>query len=163
MRGPFIIYAGLKSLLEKMIPYHKNSEKSPAIKTNELMPSIYSLFAHCSFATTKNKLRCYRRKDCMERFCKDLKEHSTKIIIKKKEIIPLTAEENKSYKKKKVCCICKKGFSTYDYNKKHHKVRDHCLYTGNYRGASHDICTLTYKTLKESPIVLYNGSTHVIL
>ena len=99
----------------------------------------------------------------MERFCKDLKEHSTKIIIKKKEIIPLTAEENKSYKKKKVCCICKKGFSTYDYNKKHHKVRDHCLYTGNYRGASHDICTLTYKTLKESPIVLYNGSTHVIL
>ena len=84
MRGPFIIYADLKSLLEKMIPYHKNSEKSPAIKINELMPSIYSLFAHCSFATTKNKFHCYRSKDCMERFCKDLKEHSTKIIIKKK-------------------------------------------------------------------------------
>ena len=37
----------------------------------------------------------------MERFCKDLKEHATKIINyeKKKEMIPLTDEESKSYKK----------------------------------------------------------------
>ena len=39
----------------------------------------------------------------MERFCKDLKEHATKIIMKKKEMAPLTDEENKSYKKQKVC------------------------------------------------------------
>ena len=32
------------------------------------------------FDLTKNKLKCYRGKDCMERFCKDLKEHVTKII-----------------------------------------------------------------------------------
>ena len=45
----------------------------------------------------------------MERFCKDLKEHATKIINhEKKEMIPLTYKENKSYKKKKVCYICKK-------------------------------------------------------
>ena len=35
----------------------------------------------------------------MERFCKNLKEHATKIInYEEKEIIPLTDEENKSYK-----------------------------------------------------------------
>ena len=40
----------------------------------------------------------------MGRFCKHLKEHPTKIInYEKKEIIPLTDEENKSYKKQKVC------------------------------------------------------------
>ena len=45
----------------------------------------------------------------MERFCKDLKEHATKIInYDKKEMIPLTDEENKSYKKQEVCYICKK-------------------------------------------------------
>ena len=33
-------------------------------------------------------------------------------------MIPLTDKENKSYKKKKVCYICKKGFSTDDDNKK---------------------------------------------
>ena len=48
--------------------------------------------------------------------------------MKKKEIIPLTDEENKSYKKQKVSYICKKEFSTDDDNKKYHKVRDHCHY-----------------------------------
>ena len=63
----------------------------------------------------------------MERFCKDLKEHATKIInYEEKEMTPLTDEENKSYKKQKVCYICKKGFSTDEDNKKYHKVRDHC-------------------------------------
>ena len=39
----------------------------------------------------------------MEKFCKNLMEHATKIInYEKKEIIPLTDEENKSYEKHKV-------------------------------------------------------------
>ena len=37
--------------------------------------------------------------------------------MKQKEMIPLTDEENNSYKKQKVCYICKKGFSTDDANK----------------------------------------------
>ena len=37
--------------------------------------------------------------------------------MKKKEMILLTDEENKSYKKKKVCYICKKEFSTDNSNK----------------------------------------------
>ena len=95
------------------------------------------MFTHFPFGSTKNKLDCHRRKDCMERFCIDLKEHVTKIInYIKKEMIPLTDEENKSYKKQKVCHICKKGFCTDDDNKKYHKVRDHCHYTGKYIGAS---------------------------
>ena len=28
--------------------------------------------------------------------------------------------------------------------KKNYKVRDHCHYTGKYRGADHNICNLTY-------------------
>ena len=40
-------------------------------------------------------------------------------------MIPLTDEENKSYKKQKVCYTRKKGFSTDNDNKKYHKVRDH--------------------------------------
>ena len=42
-------------------------------------------------------------------FCKDLKEHATEITsYEKKEMIPLSNEENESYKKQKVCYICKK-------------------------------------------------------
>ena len=79
----------------------------------------------------------------MERLCKNLKEHATRIInYEKKEIVPLTDEENKSYKKQKVSYICKKEFSTDNDNKKYHKVRDHCHYTGKFRGVAHNICNL---------------------
>ena len=61
---------------------------------------------------------------------------------KKKEMISLTKKEEKIHNKQKVCHICKKRFSTYHNNKKHHKVKDHCHYTGKYRGAGHDICNL---------------------
>ena len=46
----------------------------------------------------------------MKKFCKDLRKHATKIINceKKKEIIALTDEENKSFHEQKVCYICKK-------------------------------------------------------
>ena len=85
----------------------------------------------------------------MERFCKNLKEHTTKIInYEKKEMMPLTDEENKSYKKQKICSILKKEFSTDNDNKKYHKVRDHCRYTEKFRRAVRDICNLRHKTPK---------------
>ena len=54
----------------------------------------------------------------------------------------------------------KKRFSTDDNNKKYHKVRDHCHYTGKHRGGAHDICNLRYKIPKEIPVVFHNGSTY---
>ena len=45
-------------------------------------------------------------------------------------------------------------------DKKHYKVKDHCHYTGEYRGAAHNICNLRYRIPKEIPIVFHNGSTY---
>ena len=56
----------------------------------------------CSFDAAKNKLDSYRDKDCMEKFCKDLREHAMrKVNYEKKEMILITDEENKSYEKQK--------------------------------------------------------------
>ena len=55
-------------------------------------------------------------------------------------MIPLTKEEKRSHRTSRRCYICKKKFSIDDNNKTYHKVRDHCYYTGKYRGAAHDIC-----------------------
>ena len=79
----------------------------------------------------------------MNNFCLDLREHATKIInYEKEEMIPLTKEEEKMHRKKKVCYISKKGFSTDDDNKKYHKVKDHCHYIGKHRRAVHAIYNL---------------------
>ena len=45
------------------------------------------------------------------------------------------------------------------------KVKDHCHYTGKFRGAAHSKCNLNYKVQKEIPIIIHNASydTHFIL
>ena len=115
--------------LEYMSTCYNNPKKSSTTKINKHAASGYSLFTYCSSNTRKNKLGCYSGKDCMKRFSKDLKKHSTKIInYEKKEMVPLTNEEKRLHCKQKVCCICKKEFSAND--KKYQKVRDHYHYTG---------------------------------
>ena len=75
-------------------------------------------------------------------------------------MIPLTKEEKKMHRRQKECYICKKRFSINDNNKKYHKLKNNCHYTGKYRGAAHDSCNLRYKIPKEFPVVFNNGSTY---
>ena len=101
----------------------------------------------------------------MEMFCKNLKDQTIKIInYEKKKIIPLTDEEKEVHENQKICYICEKEFCTDKNNEKEfklkQKVRDHCHYTGKYRGAAHSICNLNYKIPKEIPVVFHNGSTY---
>ena len=86
------------------------------------------------------------------------------INYEKKEMIPLTDEEKETHENQKICYICEQEFCTDENNKKEfklkQKVRDHCHYTGKYRGAAHSICNLRYKISKEIPVVFHNGSTY---
>ena len=75
MKAPFIIYADLESLLEKMNTCHNNPEKSSTTKINKHTPSGYSLFTHCSFGKIKNMFNHDRGKNCMKEFCLDLKKN----------------------------------------------------------------------------------------
>ena len=66
--------------LEYLSTCYNNPKKSSTTKINKHAASGYSLLTYCSSNTRKNKLDCYSGKDCMERFSKDLKKYSTKII-----------------------------------------------------------------------------------
>ena len=159
IKVPFVIYADLECIFEKMSTCMNNPNESYTTKINKYIPSGYSIFTSCSFDESKNKLNYYRGNDCMNKICKDLKIHATKILnYEKKKIISLTPEEKINYNDQKVCYICKKEFHTID--KKNYKVRDHCHYTGKYRGAAHNVCNLRYKVPKEIPVVFHSGSTY---
>ena len=153
---PFVVYADLECLLEKMSTCQNNSNESPTTEINKHTLSGYSIFTHCSFDQTKNKLDHYRGKDCMKKFSKDLREHATKIIYyEKQKMISLTTEEKIYHNEQEICYIRKK-----EIDEKNYKVRDHCHYKGKYRGAAHNMCNLRYKTPEEIHVVFHNGSTY---
>ena len=96
--------------IKKMQYCQNNPKYSYTEKKAKQKPSGYAWWLICSFDHTKNKCCFYKGKD--------LKELGTEIInFKKKEMIPLTNKEIKSYEKQKVCYICEKKFCD-DKNKK---------------------------------------------
>ena len=45
-------------------------------------------------------------------------------------------------------------------DKKYHKVRGHCHYAGEYRGAAHSISNLKYSVPKKIPMLFRNVSNY---
>ena len=61
----------------------------------------------------------------------------------------LTKVQLKEYRKATDCHICFKSLGE-------NKVRDHCHYSGLYRGAAHTMCNLRYKIPSYIPVVFHN-------
>ena len=107
-KAPFIISVDLECLLKKKQYCQNNPENSYTEKKAKHKPPRCSI---CSFDDPKNKCYFCRGKDCIEKFCKDLKELATEMIkFKKKEMITLTNKEIKFREKQNVCYICEKTF-----------------------------------------------------
>ena len=101
LKIPFITYADMESLLEKLHVCHNNPDKSSITKKSKHTTCGYLLFKHCSFDSSKNKHNFLKSADCMKRFRADLKKHTTEIInYKKNEMLPLTEEKIESYNNK---------------------------------------------------------------
>ena len=101
----------------------QNNPNSFTLKTKAIHePSSWTTFTNCLFY---GKLDYYRGIDCIKELCKKFKDHALKIInYAKKEMIPLSEEENKSYEEEDVCQICRKNSDKNDKNNK--KFKDHC-------------------------------------
>ena len=88
----------------------------------------------------------YRGKDCMEKLSKELIKIGYEIANEEKqEKIFLTKDEKLKHEECEKCQICDRPFNTNKESKYYHnfkKVRDHCHYTGKYRGVAHSLCNL---------------------
>ena len=63
--------------------------------------------------------------------------------------LKLTEQEQISFNKAEICHIRKKELLT-------DKVRDHCHFTGKYRGAAHNSCNLQCRKPMILPVILHN-------
>ena len=151
---PFIIYADLESIVKRMDNYNSDYDpnKSYTKKYQKHEPISFSYYIKCfNESVYESRLRTYTGKDAMDVFIKWLEEDVKAIAnIKPKEMI-FTEEDKKQFIKSSDCWICKEPF-------KGNKVRDHCHYTGRYRGPACNSCNLKYRKPKFIPVVFHNLS-----
>ena len=66
----------------------------------------------------------------------------------------MESKKNVAYVKKSFVMIKMKKRNLKIYQ----EVRDHCHYTGNFRGAAHSTCNLNCKVSQENLVKIHNGS-----
>ena len=153
---PHIIYADLECLLRTIESCQPNPNDSYILKRNVHIPSGYAL--HLVRYYDQNLMTHYRGTDCMQTFVRAIKAMAMMIAnIKERRPIRLTDDEMDSYNRSKYCHICKRTFSKEEPNHNYQKVRDHCYYTGKYRGTAHRKCSKDNSKEKEISIVIHNG------
>ena len=155
-RVPFIIYTDFESIVELMDPVELGSPNQPYTnEVNQHTPSGWCVYSKFAYGRVDDPLRLYRGKDCIETFCNYIKGEARRLYHMFPELPmgPLTKKQWKKYKRSTKCHICYKPFTLRDP-----KVRDHCHYTGLYRGPAHSLCNLRYKIPSYIPVVFHNLS-----
>ena len=82
---PFVIYADLERIIEKIDGCKNNPENSSTTKVSKNILSGFSMSTISSFRSIENKHHVYRGKDCMKKFCEYLRKYAMK--KKKNEVI----------------------------------------------------------------------------
>ena len=113
LKMPYVIYADLECLLLKQQSRQNNPDKSYTERKAIHEPCGYSLDLVSSFDVKENKHSFYRGKDCIKKFCKELKEICTRIVnYEQKEMVPLTDKEKEYSEEQKNATYVKEGFTT---------------------------------------------------
>ncbi|XP_011687463.1 PREDICTED: uncharacterized protein LOC105449778 [Wasmannia auropunctata] len=102
-RVPFVVYADLECVLEKMDP---NLPESQHHKVHSI-----ACYIHCSFNDALSGYRCRRDKDCVAWFVEELKELAHKVKSALSVNVPmaeLTRDECERYNNATHCHICEK-------------------------------------------------------
>ena len=154
-RVPFVIYADFESCIKSIHTCDPNPENSytKQYQKHEPISFYYYIKSLDNEVSLPIKERSYTGKNAEQVFLKYLEEDIRAIAnIEKKEII-FGEKEKERYNEEARCWICKKEFG-----KNEEKVKDHCHYTGRYRGAAHNECNLKYRKPDFTPVIFHNLS-----
>ena len=152
-KNQYTIYLDIECTLEK---FNDNNMNCNTKKINKQIPNSYALLIVSEHK--ENQLYHYRGLNSVEHISNKLFEIGEEILNERKYPMKvLTREENESHKNTEVYYICK---GTFNKSQNYRKVKDHCHYTGKYRGAAHSLCNLRYQEQRNIPIIIHNGSNY---
>ena len=138
---PFVVYADFECFTKPMNSCSPNPKESYNYNYQKHEPSGFCFYVK-GIVDKKIKPIIYTKttedEDISKVFVEKLAEVTKGIynnFYRRPKPLRLTREEQKSFEKEVNCHICSKELKT-------DKVRDHCHFTGQYRGAAHNSCNL---------------------
>ena len=157
-RAPFTIYADFESLVKPLNTCEPNPNKSYTHKYQKHEPVSFVYYIK-SFneSVYKSTLRKYVKEneedpDVIDVFINWLEEDVKIISGLGNEKMIITPEEQEQFNQASNCWICGKFLNIDD------RVRDHCHFTGRYRGAAHNRCNLKYSKPNNISVFFHNLS-----
>ena len=164
-KAPFAIYADFESLIKPMDNCDPDPNRSYTKKYQKHEPISFCYYIECfnntlckeifNDETKRKQLKSYIKTkpedpDAIDVFIKWL-EDDVKFLanITPKKMI-FTKEDEKQFNMASNCWICGEELGN------DNKVRDHCHYTGRYRGAAHNSCNLKYRKPESVPVFFHN-------
>lgn len=160
LKAPFIIYADTEAFLKQLDENEKKRVFNEECKTTAYQEHhMYSVgyYFKCEFDNSKSFYASSgNRHDCIEWFIQELQtisQYAANMLATNKPM-QLTIDEERLCKDPNVkCSICDRPFEENET-----RARDHCHFTGKFRGITHPSCNLNYKETRNIPIVMHNLS-----
>ena len=150
---PFMMCAYFESIQEPIQGVSNNPNVSSTRGVNIYTPSGWCIYSKFSYGDVTNPLTQYRGSDCVEKFCEHIISEAKRLYnsFSERPMAPLTKSQLKESARATECHICFKPFTE---NKR--KERDHCHYSGLYRGAAQSSCNLKKKIPNYIPVIFHN-------
>nr|CAH7760359.1 unnamed protein product [Callosobruchus chinensis] len=149
---PFVIYADLETILED----YKDSNNTGTIKKYQKhIPCSIAYYLLCTYDNSRSKFNLYTGRDCITWFVKQLQQLAidlNSIFSHEVPMHPLTDQQKLDFHSAQICHICESSFN------EEKKVRDHCHFTGQFRGAAHVSCNINYQQDHMIPVIFHNLS-----
>ena len=156
-----MLYADFESILKPVDDWHR--DKMNTMKTerkgkppytekiNTHVPSEWCVHSTFAYKDVPDSLKMYRGKDCVEKFVEYIEEVKRLYETFPRQPMKKLTDEHEATEKGHICL---KKFN----DPRNRKFRDHCHYTGLYRGAANNNCNLKYLIPDYIPIVFHNLS-----
>ena len=157
---PFVVYADFECFTKPMNTCSPNPEYSYNYNYQKHEPSGFCFYIKGIVPDTMFEPILYTKTkstdDIAVIFVSKLAKVTNKIyndFYRRPIPLKLTHAEQISFDKAKTCHICKKELLT---DNGVNKVRDHCHFTGQYRGAAHNSCNLQCRKPMILPVIFHN-------